>query len=185
MRFEAAAADAPPTTDATAGNTALEDDVAGDEKLPDANGLDAEAKPEDAAALLEENGLLAPKAAAPNTEPDELVPNAKPGDAAALLEENGLLAPKAAAPDVPNVKLEAEDAGTSFAFIDIKCCTILLRSSAFSGTPEMSKTYSFNSSSLHPRTFGPSMSLLAQELWYFAKPSTVAISAATSALVIV
>jgi hypothetical protein len=29
------------------------------------------------------------------------------------------------------------------------------------------------------------MSLLAQELWYFAKPSTVAISAATSALVII
>ena len=160
--------------------------MADKETAPQPDELDPRAKLGDLAALLEENGLLPPKGfAAPNKEPDELDPRAKLGDCAALLEENGLLAPKAAAPDVPNVKLEEEDAGASFAFIDIKCCTILLRSSAFSETPEMSKTHSFNSSSLHPTTFGPSMSLLAHELWYFAKPSTVAISAATSALVMV
>ena len=85
-------------------------------------------------------------------------------------------------------------------FMAMRCCRIRLRCSALPATPGTSMmylhwfeyptrpkhkpyTYSFNSSSLQPMTFGPSMSLLAHAAWYCWHPSAFATSAATSALV--
>ena len=121
----------PGAKEETRGNPALEDDVEEKAQTPEPDELDPKTKLGAAAALLEENGLLTLGVAAPNKEPDELDPKAKLGAAAALLREIAPLAPNAAALDVPKVKLEVDDAGASFAFMDIKCCTIFLRSASF------------------------------------------------------
>jgi len=92
-------------------------------------------------------------------------------------------------PEKNGAALDPEDDGDTkmpllnVAFNPIRCCRILLRWSAFSATPGISTRYSFNSSSLHPTTFGPSMSLHDHATLYFSQPSTLATSAAMSSLV--
>ncbi len=195
----------------TAGN-GLAAKGAGAGAVPKALEVEPKLKLDDEAALLAENELFPRDSAtvedeaavgeaieapvAENVSSDTLLePKGEPGaadvingeeirDAEDDPEKNG-----AALDPEDDAALDPEDDGDAeipllnVAFNPIRCCRILLRWSAFSATPGISTRYSFNSSSLHPTTFGPSMSLHAHATLYFSQPSTLATSAAMSSLV--